>query len=161
MVLIDLLGDFASIASWSHPILACAGFRPFMPSWACRRVASRARPTGLMLPVTVNCCGKPGMRGAAQRSADCSYIATTKINDGIAAATWDSIASGAALSARPTFSEPPTVETRERITLPIRWSALEEFCERFKNKALCWMEPAVILDLDKTAIGAPGATTGP
>jgi hypothetical protein len=87
------------------------------------------------------------------------YIGDTRMNDGTAfhnmcaAAGWP----GWAFIGRDDPSAPPQVEVDGRLYLANRWSALPDFLRFVQEQGMALdQETAVVIDMDKTAIGARG-----
>jgi len=113
--------------------------------------------------VTINLLQQAqSLRGAARPLRRLLYIGDTKINDGIAAANLGQHLALRGFIGEERLSEPLKVETRDGMTFANRWTALEEFLRAVQEQGFVLDESlAVILDLDKTAIGARGRNDRP
>ena len=102
------------------------------------------------------------LRGAARPLQRLLYIGDTKINDGIAAANLGQHLALRGFIGEDRPGEPLKIETRDGMMFANRWTALEEFLRAVQAKGFVLDESlAVILDLDKTAIGARGRNDRP
>jgi hypothetical protein len=100
-----------------------------------------------------------GAGGALERLV---YIGDTRLNDGAAARNLGAHWPVRAFIGQDKLNEPLSIETRGEFTFANRWLALEDFLEDVESQG--WAldaGAAVVLDLDKTAIGARGRNDRP
>ena len=163
MCLSDLLGDFVIYRKLEPSDARLRGLAAIHAELGlpAGRIPRKTEPA--YAAVTVNLLQQAqALRGADRPLRQLLYIGDTKINDGIAAANLGQHLSLRGFIGEDCLSEPPTVETRERITFANRWTALEEFLRAVQEQGFALDESlAVILDLDKTAIGARGRNDRP
>jgi hypothetical protein len=163
MRLFDLLGDFVIYRKLEPCDARLRGLAAIHAELGlpAGRIPRKTEPA--YAAVTVNLLRQAqSLRGAAQPLRRLLYIGDTKINDGIAAANLGQHLPLRGFIGEDRLGESPTVETHEGITFANRWAALEEFLRAVQEQGLAMDESlAVILDLDKTAIGARGRNDRP
>ena len=102
------------------------------------------------------------LRGAARPLQRLLYIGDTELNDGAAAANLGRHLALRGFIGEDRPGEPLKIETRDGMMFANRWTALEEFLRAVQAQGFVLDESlAVILDLDKTAIGARGRNDRP
>jgi hypothetical protein len=102
------------------------------------------------------------LRGVSRPLERLLYIGDTRMNDGTAAANLGQHLPLCAFIGEDRLGEPEKVEAHDGLTLVNRWTALDDFLRTVRKEGFALDDgTALLLDLDKTAIGARGRNDQP
>ncbi len=163
MCLSDLLGDFVIYRNLEPAEARLRGLKAIggelgLPAG---RIPRKSEPD--YAAVVVNLLRQAQIvRGSDRTLERLIYLGDTRMNDGAAARNLGRHLALRAFIGEDKLQEPPRTEIQGEFTFANRWSALGDFLQRAQAQGFALdASTAVVIDLDKTAIGARGRNDRP